>query len=211
MGSALLFTSIEILREPAPPVCAIVADTRLKEAQQDTLVDRFTLVNLDCPRCPVLLALVYQALRIRRNEIVDEHGEMIPRFQQRADVAMHGAIRLPGARDGLTDLRVDSMNENLAPGDRSPAARKGASAWSHRCEGRSVVYSSPDDATILGVLLSGCQCKRDQEQSALRTYSSKQDMTEIVTLGTSAASASTAFLFRSSSSIKRSVSYCWTH
>ncbi len=92
--------------ELAPPSSAIISDNGLKEAQKGALVEGFAPMDLNCPRCQVPLSLVNNALGIGCDGVVDENVEMIPRAQQRADVAIQRKIGLPGALDGLGHLWV---------------------------------------------------------------------------------------------------------
>jgi hypothetical protein len=101
-----LLTSYDL----TPPARTVIGDNGLKEVQQGALIEGFTLTDLNRPRGQVPLPLIDNALGIGHDGVVDENGEMIPRSEQRADVAMQRKIGLLGALDGLGHLRVGGMH-----------------------------------------------------------------------------------------------------
>ena len=103
--------SASTLFELAPPSRAVISDNGLKEIQKSTLINGFSLMDLNCPRCQVTLSLVNNALRIGHDGIVDENVEMILRSEQRTDVAIQRKIWLRGALDGLGHLRVGGVHQ----------------------------------------------------------------------------------------------------
>ncbi len=74
--------------ELAPPARAVIGDNGLKEVQKGALVDGFVLADLNSPRCKVPLSLVYNALGIGYDGVIDEYIEMILCAEQCADVSM---------------------------------------------------------------------------------------------------------------------------
>jgi hypothetical protein len=105
------FRSLMTPFELAPPARAVIGDNGLKEVQKGALVDGFIRTDLNRPCCQVTLPLVNNALGIGHDGVVDENGEMIPRSQQRADVAIQRKIGLLCALDGLGHVRVGGVHQ----------------------------------------------------------------------------------------------------
>src|SRR5207247_6140947 len=105
------FRSLLTPFELAPPARAVIGDNGLKEVQKGARVDGFVLADLNCPRGPVPLSLVNNALGIGHDGVVDENVEMILRSEQRAYVAIQRKIGLLCALDGLGHVRVSSMHQ----------------------------------------------------------------------------------------------------
>src|SRR5947209_2150170 len=91
--------------QPAPASGAVVGDDLLEDRSQGGRVDGLALADGHRAGGLVLVAARDDPLWIGDDgAVVEKHVDVIPRRQQRADVALEDEVWAVGALDGLADL-----------------------------------------------------------------------------------------------------------
>src|ERR1700733_14854803 len=97
--------------DATPAARSVVGDDGPEHRQQGGPVDGVAAVDLDGLGRRVAVTLVDDAVRVGNGGVVDEDVDVIPRRQQRADVALEHKVGLHRALDGLLDLGVRGVHE----------------------------------------------------------------------------------------------------
>lgn len=102
--------------QPAPATGAIVRRDRLDKLGKRVSVQCFASAHLYCPRGLIALSLIDDPFRVGRDGIIDENVDVVPRRQQRADVAFKHEVRAIGALDRFGNIWLGGMDQvtNLA-------------------------------------------------------------------------------------------------